>query len=153
MNQLSAGRRVFWLMGSVVAAAPFAHGAALEPGQIEFLSGVDVAGDQSFSGKTIEKLFTPFSVMADPAQGVVMNGILKQRVVRVDETNTLDFYYRVQVLATETIGIGGVMTHGFEGYFTDAEWRKLSQTAGFTDPEIVSNITTLFLRPASYSQI
>ena len=35
----------------------------------------------------------------------------------------------------------------------DPEWRKLSQTPGFTDPEIVSNITTLFLRPAAYSQI
>jgi hypothetical protein len=35
----------------------------------------------------------------------------------------------------------------------DPDWRKLSQTPGFTDPEIVSNITTVFLRPAGYSQI
>jgi hypothetical protein len=35
----------------------------------------------------------------------------------------------------------------------DPEWRKLAQTPGFTDPEIVSNITTVFLRPAAYSQI
>lgn len=35
----------------------------------------------------------------------------------------------------------------------DPEWRKLSQTPGFTDPEIVSNITTVLLRPAAYSQI
>jgi len=35
----------------------------------------------------------------------------------------------------------------------DPEWKKLSATPGFTDPEIVSNITTVFLRPAAYSQI
>jgi hypothetical protein len=36
---------------------------------------------------------------------------------------------------------------------SDPDWRKLAQTPGFTDPEIVSNITTVFLRPAAYSQI
>ena len=35
----------------------------------------------------------------------------------------------------------------------DADWKKLSATPGYTDPEIVSNITTVFLRPAAYSQI
>jgi hypothetical protein len=33
------------------------------------------------------------------------------------------------------------------------EWKKLSATPGYTDAEIVSNITTVFLRPAAYSQI
>jgi hypothetical protein len=41
----------------------------------------------------------------------------------------------------------------WDAFRGDAEWRKLSQTPGFTDPEIVSNITTVFLRPAAYSQI
>lgn len=35
----------------------------------------------------------------------------------------------------------------------DPEWRKLSTTQGYTDAEIVSNISNLFLRPAPYSQI
>jgi hypothetical protein len=35
----------------------------------------------------------------------------------------------------------------------DPEWKKLSATPGYTDPEIVSNITTVLLRPASYSQV
>jgi hypothetical protein len=40
------------------------------------------------------------------------------------------------------------------GAFRDSpDWKKLSSTAGYTDPEIVSNITTVFLRPAAYSQI
>jgi hypothetical protein len=39
------------------------------------------------------------------------------------------------------------------GFGASPEWKKLSQTPGFTDPEIVSNITTVFLRPAAYSQI
>jgi hypothetical protein len=35
----------------------------------------------------------------------------------------------------------------------DPDWKKLSTTPGYTDPEIVSNISNLFLRPAPYSQI
>ena len=38
-------------------------------------------------------------------------------------------------------------------FAADPDWRKLAQTAGYTDPEIVTNITTVFLRPAAYSQI
>jgi hypothetical protein len=36
---------------------------------------------------------------------------------------------------------------------SDPEWKKLSSTPGYTDPEIVTNISNLFLRPTSYSQI
>ncbi len=35
----------------------------------------------------------------------------------------------------------------------DPEWKKLSAMPGYTDAEIVSNITTVLLRPAAYSQI
>jgi hypothetical protein len=35
----------------------------------------------------------------------------------------------------------------------DPEWKKLRSTPGFTDPEIVSNISNTFLRPTGYSQI
>lgn len=35
----------------------------------------------------------------------------------------------------------------------DPEWRALSTKPGYTDPDIVSNITNVFLRPAEYSQI
>lgn len=35
----------------------------------------------------------------------------------------------------------------------DPEWKKLSSTPGFTDPEIVTDISNLLLRPTSYSQI
>lgn len=35
----------------------------------------------------------------------------------------------------------------------DPEWKKLSTTPGYTDAEIVCNISNLFLRPAAYSQI
>lgn len=35
----------------------------------------------------------------------------------------------------------------------DPEWKKLSTTPGYTDPEIVSNISNVLLRPAPYSQI
>ena len=41
----------------------------------------------------------------------------------------------------------------WDGFRTSPDWAKLSKTPGFTDPEIVSNITTVFLRPAAYSQI
>lgn len=35
----------------------------------------------------------------------------------------------------------------------DPEWKKLSTTPGYTDPEIVSNISNSLLRPTGYSQI
>jgi hypothetical protein len=35
----------------------------------------------------------------------------------------------------------------------DPEWKKLASTPGYADAEIVSNITTVFLRPAAYSQV
>jgi len=40
------------------------------------------------------------------------------------------------------------------GAFTsDPEWKKMSSTPGFTDAEIVSNISNVFLRPMACSQI
>jgi hypothetical protein len=41
----------------------------------------------------------------------------------------------------------------WDSFRNNEEWKKLSSTPGYTDPEIVSNITTVFLRPATYSQI
>lgn len=35
----------------------------------------------------------------------------------------------------------------------DPEWKKLSSTPGFTDPEIVTDISNVLLRPAPFSQI
>jgi hypothetical protein len=36
---------------------------------------------------------------------------------------------------------------------SDPEWKKLSSTPGYTDAEIVCNISNIFLRPTAYSQI
>jgi hypothetical protein len=41
----------------------------------------------------------------------------------------------------------------WSAFSNDPEWKKMRATPGFSDPEIVSNITTVFLRPAAYSQI
>ena len=38
-------------------------------------------------------------------------------------------------------------------FVSDPEWKKLSTTPGYTDAEIVSNISNVFLRPTAYSQI
>ena len=35
----------------------------------------------------------------------------------------------------------------------DPEWKKLSTTPGYTNAEILTNITNVFLKPAAYSQI
>lgn len=35
----------------------------------------------------------------------------------------------------------------------DPEWKKLSTTPGYTNAEILTNITSVFLRPTAYSQI
>lgn len=38
-------------------------------------------------------------------------------------------------------------------FSADPEWRTLSTTPGYTDPEIVANISNVYLRPTAYSQI
>ena len=38
-------------------------------------------------------------------------------------------------------------------FVADPDWKKLSKTPGYTDPEIVSHITNVFLQPAPCSQI
>ena len=38
-------------------------------------------------------------------------------------------------------------------FVNDPEWKKLSATPGYTDPEIVASITNVLFRPAAYSQI
>jgi NIPSNAP len=38
-------------------------------------------------------------------------------------------------------------------FVSDPDWKKLSSTPGYTDPEIVCNISNIFLRPTGYSQI
>ena len=38
-------------------------------------------------------------------------------------------------------------------FIADPEWIKLRATEGYTDPEIVSNITSIILRPTPYSQL
>jgi hypothetical protein len=35
----------------------------------------------------------------------------------------------------------------------DPEWQKLRATPGYTDVEIVCDISNVFLRPAAYSQV
>jgi hypothetical protein len=41
----------------------------------------------------------------------------------------------------------------WDAFRNDPDWKKLASTPGYADAEIVSNITTVFLRPAAYSQI
>jgi hypothetical protein len=41
----------------------------------------------------------------------------------------------------------------WDAFRTDAEWKKVASTPGFSDADIVSNITTVYLRPAAFSQI
>ncbi len=38
-------------------------------------------------------------------------------------------------------------------FVNDPEWKKLSTTPGYTDPEIVSNISNVILSPTAYSEI
>lgn len=38
-------------------------------------------------------------------------------------------------------------------FVSDPEWKKMSTTPGYTDAEIVSNISNVFLRPTPYSQV
>jgi len=42
---------------------------------------------------------------------------------------------------------------GWSTFAADAEWQKLRTTPGYTDAEIVSDISNVLLRPTAYSQI
>jgi hypothetical protein len=44
-------------------------------------------------------------------------------------------------------------TRAWAAFVADPGWKKLSATPGYTDPEIVSNITNVILFPTAYSQI
>ena len=41
----------------------------------------------------------------------------------------------------------------WSAFAADPDWKKLSTTPGFTDPEIVSSISNMYLRPTAYSQV
>jgi hypothetical protein len=41
----------------------------------------------------------------------------------------------------------------WDAFRTSPDWKALASTPGYADAEIVTNITTVFLRPAAYSQI
>lgn len=41
----------------------------------------------------------------------------------------------------------------WKSFVGDPDWKKLSATPGFTDPEIVTDISNQLLRPTAYSQI
>ncbi len=41
----------------------------------------------------------------------------------------------------------------WSAFGSDPEWKKLSSSPGFSDAEIVSNISNVYLRPTAYSQI
>lgn len=41
----------------------------------------------------------------------------------------------------------------WDAFRNSPDWKKLAATPGYSDAEIVSNITTVFLRPAAYSQV
>jgi hypothetical protein len=41
----------------------------------------------------------------------------------------------------------------WDAFRNDPEWKKVAATPGYSDAEIVSNITTVYLRPTAYSQI
>jgi hypothetical protein len=42
---------------------------------------------------------------------------------------------------------------GWAAFRDDPEWKKVSSTPGYSDADIVSNITSVYLRPMPYSQI
>jgi hypothetical protein len=41
----------------------------------------------------------------------------------------------------------------WDAFRTSPDWKTLAATPGYSDAEIVSNITTIFLRPGAASQV
>lgn len=44
-------------------------------------------------------------------------------------------------------------TQGWGTFVKDPEWKKLSKTPGYTDPEIIADIKNWILKPTAYSEI
>lgn len=40
-----------------------------------------------------------------------------------------------------------------DAFVNHPDWKKLSTTPGYTNAEILTNITSVFLRPTGYSQV
>jgi NIPSNAP protein len=47
----------------------------------------------------------------------------------------------------------GARAKAWGAFVNDPDWKKLSATPGYSDPEILASITSVILRPTSYSQI
>ena len=70
-------------------------------------------------------------------------------VLRQDLRRPADAEPRLHARAREH----GRTRKSWDAFRTSPDWKTLAATPGFSDAEIVTNITTVFLRPAAYSQI
>ena len=127
------------------------------------------SGTREAAAREIAETTLPpeFSTAAVPSQAARQSE--RERTFRdpAKEMPVIDWYLFYNDLVPETMDafcraakeacdrrkvVGAYYCYMFE-FGGDPEWRKLSSTPGYTDPEIVSNINNVLLRPASYSQI
>ena len=103
------------LVTAIAFAGPFGASAApVPPGGVDGLSGVTAAGDPSLAGTILFDVMHPFSIDipgADPITGSVQD-----RVVRRDDTGTLDFYARLFNDAGSPVQFNEFLRISFLGY-------------------------------------
>jgi len=86
--------------------------------------------------------------------------VSESATIRHDHAETLFHFGETLIGAnmpnlTYMLAYEDMATHDkqWSAFAADPEWKKLSTTPGYTDPEIVSNISNTYLRPTAYSQV
>jgi hypothetical protein len=106
--------------GFMMIAAP-AWAVPLTPGGFVDLNGTTSFARPELAGVVIEDVLRPFSV--DLGGGVVVSGVVQDRVVRENVAGTLDFYYKITNSPTSQGSIDFVVREKFTGFPTDVDWR------------------------------
>jgi hypothetical protein len=105
---------IFFIIEAPALAVPLA------PGNFVDLNGTTTAARPELAGVIIEDVTRPFSV--DLGGGVVVSGVVQDRVVRENVAGTLDFYYKITNNPNSHGSIDFVVREKFIGFSTDVDW-------------------------------
>lgn len=98
-----------------------AQAVVLNPGDLAPLSGTTFAARPELGGVVLVDTLRPFSI--DLGGGLSITGEVQDRVVRSDDDDTLDFYYRI---INDEESDGSIVLTGrsdFGAVTTDVDWR------------------------------
>jgi hypothetical protein len=122
-----------------------AHAVPLAPGGEVTLRGTTVAERPELAGEIIVDVFVPFENDLELGEHEIprdsISGLLQERIVREESTDTLDFYFRIFLDDTRTVEledgtqeevlntpINLLFAENFAPWATDVDWRRDSES-------------------------